>query len=180
MPTQTQKLFNLFMQQNYPELMKEMPMRDLMHDAYVTVYHLRTPYIPTPEQFRSRMRDAYHRHFLYEFNHAMQFTLPDPRIWLYMEENECDEPTEETAHNHSLSDLSQNSLQNLFAFVRKNFHPAEYEMFKMAVTEQMSYKDIAVVLGCTTKQVKEKIEAIEKAIRMHRRPVNKQQTKKQK
>lgn len=169
MPTQTQKLFNRFIEQYYPELAKEMPMQDIMHDAYCTVYYYRRPYIPTPEQFRNLMHDSYRRCFLSELNHMMRYPCPDPRFWLYLEEHE-DElmPTRGDAHineSRSVSDLTANDLRKLFEFVRKHFNPVAYEVFKKSIIRQMSYADIAKAEGLTRKEVKTIIDEIERFIR---------------
>ena len=169
MPTQFQNLFNRWIARNYKKLREQMPMHDLMHDAYVTVYCFRRPILPTDERFRSLMSDAYHRHFLKEFNHQMRFTLPDPLFWQLMEERETEVLTAESANNYSLCDLSSNSLKNLFSFVRSHFPPEIVVIFKMAVVEQMSYADIAKATGKSKADIKRIINEVEQAIRQCRR-----------
>lgn len=170
MPTQFQHLFNRWMERNYNLLRKQMPLHDIMHDAYVTVYHIRRPILPTDERFRSLMDDAYHRHMLEEFNHQMHFTLPDPIFWLLLDEDENRNELPTASHtNHSLSDLSVNSMKNLFSFVRKNFSVEEVAIFNMAVMNQMTYAEIARAMGRTKPEIRNTINKIEQAIRQCRK-----------
>ena len=167
MPTTFQHLFNKWMERNYKKLIQQMPMRDMMHDAYVTVYKTRRTYLPTDERFCSLMDDAYHRHVLKELNHQMHYILPDPLFWSLLDEEQMVTPrTKETANKYSLNDMSSNSLKNLFTFVRNNFSANSVTVFKMAVVEQMSYADIAKAMGMTKPEVKNIINNIENAIRM--------------
>ncbi len=174
MPTTNQKLLNQFMEQEYEQLRRTMPQRDMLHSAYVTVYHLRRPYLPTPDRFRSLIDEAYHRHLLAEFNHQMHYILPDPLYWYYLDEDEeANMQLEESATcspSRSLSDLSSYSLSHLFAFVKKNFSPIAFDVFKMAVVEQRSIADIATITGLKKNIIRKMLDQIEQSIRQCRRP----------
>ena len=167
MATLQQKLLNKWLEQNYEALAKTMPQKDMLHSAYVTVYHIHRPYVPTAERFLELIEDAYYRHILSEFNHAMHFTLPDPLFWLYHEEHDADMlRNDEVAENtHSLSDLSASGLTKLFAFVKQNFSQDAFSIFRMAVVEQRTAKEIAVITGMKRRYVRFILDKIEQVIR---------------
>ena len=169
MPTAFQKLFNNWMSKNYLALRQQMPIRDLMHDAYVTVYEFRRPIIPTDERFKSLMDDAYHRHLLREMNHNMQFILPDPLFWMYLEEDGMQDDMETNDISCSLFDLSDNAKKQLSDFIRKKFSPEVYTIFCMAVYEKLSYAEIAKITGHSRAEIKNIIKRIEDAIRKCKR-----------
>lgn len=169
MSTLQQKLFRRWVERNYPELSKQMPLKDMLHSAYITVYDLRKPIMPTPDVFRHEMDEAYHRHILKEFNRSMHFVLPDPLFWVLVDENVADPVLREgnaaNAPTRDLHDLSSYNLSKLFGFVRRNFPQEVYAIFKMAVVEQKTYSEIGKITGRSRQQVKEIISEIERAIR---------------
>lgn len=165
MPTTHQRLFNRWIQQNYDALQRVMPMRDMLHSAYVTVYEIRRPYLPTSERFRELMDDAYHRHMLREFNHNMHFTIPDPRFWMFADEDEMLQPVYNDAPSRSINDLSMRSTKRLFQFVKKNFPKDVFLIFRMAVAEQKSLSEISKITGKPKPEVRIHLNNIERAIR---------------
>ncbi len=182
MATEQQKLLNKWIERNYETLQRTMPQKDMLHSAYITVYHFRRPYIPTAERFRSLMEEAYHRHILSEFNHSMHFVLPDPLYWLYLDEDENAngllDDTAISSPSHSLSDLSSYSLTQLFAFVKRNFPQEVFNIFKMAVVEQRTIADISLITGMKKNIIRRHLDDIECAIRRCRVPGKKRKANK--
>lgn len=170
MATAQQKLLNKWIERNYEKLARTMPQKDMLHSAYITVYQIRTPYVPTAERFLKLIEDAYYRHVMSELNHNMHFTLPDPLFWLYHEEHDEDmlrnDEVAESTQSHSISDLSASGLTKVFAFVKQNFPPQVFTIFRMAVVEQRTTKEIAVITGMKKKDVRHIIDNVEQAIRV--------------
>lgn len=173
--TPRQKLFNHFVEANYDELLRSMPQRDMLHSAYITIYHLRKPYMPTPDNFRHYLLDAYHRHIAREFYHAMNFILPDPLFWLYQNEREdvFDEEglTEDTA-KHSLADISDDFIRRLHAFLRTRYSNEQIIIFNLAVLKQNSIADIASITGWKKKDIRLLLADIGQAIENDYHPRN--------
>lgn len=176
MATAQQKLLNKWIERNYETLLRTMPQKDMLHSAYITVYHFRRPFIPTAENFSLLMEEAYHRHVLAEINHSMHYQLPDPLFWLYHDEPDDEllrsDDIAENTPSHSLSDLSSSGLTKLFAFVKQNFPPDVFSIFRLAVVEQRSVKEIAAISGLQKKDVHIILNNVEQAIRedFHYRP----------
>ena len=175
--TTQQKLFNRWMEQNYQRLLREMPQRDMLHSAYITVFCYRQRIIPTPERFERKMTDAYYRHILREFNHTMHFTLPDPLFWLYQDEELSEEGQTEDSADQSTSssraDLSNYQLARVFAFVKQRFSQEAFIIFRLAVAEQRSVQEIAQIVGLKKATVSRVLGNIEEAIKKDFRPVKK-------
>lgn len=174
MPTITQKLLNKWIERNYKSLCRTMPQKDMLHSAYITVYHFRRPFVPTAERFSDLMEQAYHRHILAELNHAMHYPLADPIFWILRGEELADEERTvngaEDNNSHQLSDLSSSGLTKVFSFVKKNFPQEVFSIFKMAVVEQRSVAEIASISGLSKKDVHVILDGIEKSIRKGFKP----------
>lgn len=170
MPTTFQNLFRRWAEQNYKAMRKHMPLSDHLHSAYIAVYGLHNPYLPTPERFYELMDDAYHRFVLQEFNHNMQFLLPDPVFWMHAKENPELTDAFDNESTTALNDISPRDIRNIFSFVKSNFSEQTLSIFKMAVVEQRSVEDIAKITGLTKPHVRARLNDIECAIRKHHKP----------
>lgn len=169
MATAQQKLLNRWIERNYKTLLRTMPQKDMLHSAYITVYHFRRPFVPTAERFYNLMEQAYHRHILAEINHTLHYPLSDPLFWFNHAEDDMDEVRidegADNTHTRTLSDLSSAGLTKLFAFVKQNFPPEAFSIFRMAIVEQRSVKEIAAISGLQKKDVRLILDEIEATIR---------------
>lgn len=186
--TTQQKLFNQFMEQNYSQLVNQLPQRDMLHNAYVTVFHIHRPLLPTHDNFLRLMSDAYYRHMLKEFNHSMHFILPDPLFWMYRDELADDDieslidmqdddtlQTDDTT-NSSISDISEKDFSKIISYLRSKYAPEAVIIFYLAVLKQCSVAQIAEITGWKKKEVNSLLNRIELDLR-NRKSNNKQQQK---
>lgn len=179
MPTLQQKLFNLWIEKCYPTLRQQMPLQDMLHSAYITVYQIRRPVMPIPDTFSRLMNEAYHRHVLKEFNHQMQFPLPDPIFWMFADEDmpddtgQNDNEADESNKRNSIADLDEKQFNSMIAFVRRHVSPTDYIIFRMALIQQLTVKQIADVVGLTKPEVIKSLDNIERVIRNDYHPKRK-------
>lgn len=184
MATLQQKLFNQWMERNYKSLLQTMPQKDMLHSAYITVFHYRRPILPVADTFLQLMSEAYHRHILRELNHSMQFVLPDPLFWMYVDEDTPDEEQQlfigqiddeaEKADKHAVSDLEERQLDNLLAFVRSHTSPDCYIIFRLALLQQCDVSQIAEITGRSKPEIRKSLDEIDRLIRTEYHPKHRQ------
>ena len=181
MPTTQQKLLNRWVERNYKKLLKAMPQKDMLHSAYIAIYYLRRPYLPTADTFLQLMSEAYHRFILREIKHSMRYTLPDPTYWLFVDDNMADDDldiftgqmergAEEADKGHSVADLESKQLNNLLTFIRNHVKPDDYIIFRLALLQQCDVAQIAAITGRTKPEIRRSMDEIEKLIRKEYHP----------
>ncbi|MBR1525305.1 MAG: hypothetical protein IJ640_01410 [Prevotella sp.] len=181
MPTTQQKLLNQWVERNYKKLLRTMPQKDMLHSAYIAIYYLRRPYLPTADTFLQLMSEAYHRCILREIKHSMRYTLPDPAYWLIVGDNmtddsldifagQMDDGAEEVDKKHSSADLETKQLNNLLMFIRNHVKPDDYIIFRLALLQQCDIAQIAAITGRTKPEIRRSMEEIEKLIRKEYHP----------
>lgn len=169
--TAQQKLFNRFMELYYPQLLCEFRQRDMLHSAYIDVFLMRRPLMPTADVFRQQLSSAYYHHLWKEFQYRLRYHLPDPVFWLYLEDEEQEDAS--TANESDTSDtLSDKDLNRLLSFIRKHCSKIESTIFYLAVVQQCTIKQITEITGMKRKDVRECIMHIEQLLK--RKYYNKQ------
>lgn len=91
--TRQQLLLRLFMEENYNRLIQQHNLKDMMHEAYLTVFNMRRHI--DPSLFERLIIDAYRRHILQEINYHMHFVMPDPLFWYHVEQQADNERIDE-------------------------------------------------------------------------------------
>jgi DNA-directed RNA polymerase specialized sigma24 family protein len=136
--------------------------------------------LPTCDNFKRLMSDAYYRHILREFNHSMHFILPDPLFWMYIDENNIDdEPDTETPNEepnqdkgqqkdgatNSNSEQENENFSKIISYLRSKYNPEEVIIFNLAVLKQQTCVQIAEVTGWKKKDVRNLLNRMERDIK---------------
>ena len=179
--TRQQKLFNLFMEQNYQQLLRQLPRRDMLHAAYVTVYHIRRRVVPTNDNFRRLMEEAYNKKVSREVNHAMHFIPPDSVFWILQDENPDDEDLDDRIDARrnkdtaelSLADLSDGDINRIVSFLRKRYNQSDITVFNLAIKKRFTVAQIAEVTCRNRKDISQLLDKMGNDIRNNYRPINK-------
>ena len=174
--TYQQFLLRLFMEENYHRLINQYQMKDMMHEAFITVFHTRRHI--EPSMFERLIVDAYHRHCLREINHRMHYVMPDPLFWYLQEQNETDDPinqffdmlmSESTNRQQQEQEehISDELRKKIFRYVRDNVSHQDYHIFTLFFNDNKPIPLIAEIIGLSKKECVERIEYLSKLIQRY-------------
>ncbi len=156
-----QQLFNLFIERNYPHLVAEHPMKDMLHSAYLTVWGIRRPIIPTADNFNRLVERAYYKHLQNEICYRIKVIVPERLFWDTYDE--VDEAYEES-EGKPIADITEQESARLRAFLRSRFTPEEVIIFNLAIS-QHTLPEIADITGKKKIEVRKILNCITQTIR---------------
>lgn len=157
--TTQQKLFNLYIEKNYPRLAAEHPKKDSLHSAYLTVWSIHRPIVPTADNFEKLVTNAYYRHILDELYYTMRYLPAEPVFWAQQE----DIPDEEYEDMPTVADIMEREENRLKTFLKERFNSEEVIIFNLAIA-QHTIEDIAAITGRKRADVRSVLTKIRKAI----------------
>lgn len=154
----TKKQFLRWLAAEYPQLHQRLTDTDSLHDACITVYELRNL---LPDEFSSLLLRAYNMHRRRYVQYIFRFIVPDPRFWLFQDENEEDTaPDLQQAEQEKEQQEKQNHMKAtaFLQWLRAHSTEAELIIFRMFYFEHLELRDIARITGKTKHQILEIIE----------------------
>ena len=158
--TTQQRLFNMFMEEYYPEL-EERFEKDFLHQAYVNVFER---FINDMHRgtFGHLVSNSYHRARRKEFSRAMHFIVPDPIFWiLQAEQLEEPQPEDEGFDAEAI----EREKKNVHSFLKSLFSPKEVYIYDLVMHHKYDVKALSELTGWSKSRISELIDKMEDAIR---------------
>lgn len=159
MDKKTFKQFNSWLANNYPELHQQLSDTDCLHDSYLTIAKLSTI---LPEQFLSSIKKAYYMHRRKLTAYIFRFVVPDPRFWLFYEEQECQQDYIDDEERDVIEEIEEEQhrkkINAFMQWLRRHTNDEEFAIFRLFYNENQDISIIAKLTGKTKQQVLKVIE----------------------